>query len=590
VRQLARKGLVMSRQIWLGSLVLVVCASATPFASADELADKARTILEERCGGCHGKVNPQSDLNVLDHSYLMENGYLTAGKLDESELWARVSASDQDLVMPPGQPMPADEIAIIQQWIDAGALAPSEGVLRRPFVSTGDIFAAVAADLRSFPEEDYDRLRYFSITHLHNNATVSDEDLQVYRAALSKLINSLSWEPDIYLPVPIEGTLGTVLRVDLVRIGWDKHNQWQRMLTDYPYGMSYDTAQNEQLQRDASFVYDATLSRIPVVRADWFVARAGVPPLYHDLLQLPDGPNTAAEIEKMLQVDVIRDFEQNLLARAGFIKSNVSQHNRLVDRHPAAYGAYWKSYDFGSSAGINSLTLNPLGPAFPGNRHDRVAFQHDGGELIFNLPNGLQGYLLVDGKGGRIDRGPINVVYDSKSPLGNREVINGISCMVCHVHGMQPFVDDIRSGHGVQGVDAIKVERLYLPQEQMNQLLDKDRIRFLTSLDEATGPFLRAEGDQTPITEFREPVGAIARQFTENLTFEDVASETGFEDHAALRILFNTPQYRKFGLGVLVDDKVISRDMWEKLDPYSIFQATAEQLGFGTPERVFSSD
>src|SRR5690606_34157115 len=122
--------------------------------------------------------------------------------------------------------------------------------------------------------------------------------------------------------------------------------------------------------------------------------------------------------------------------------------------HPAAFGAYWKSYDFGSSAGRNSLTQFPLGPRYEGNQHDRAAFEHDGGEIIFNLPNGMQGYLLVDAKGKRIDRGPINVVCDSKKPLGNSEVINCISCMVCHVHGMQPFADDILSGHGVQGAEA----------------------------------------------------------------------------------------------------------------------------------------
>ncbi|MCA9028626.1 MAG: hypothetical protein KDA86_25695 [Planctomycetaceae bacterium] len=574
----------MSRQIWLGSLLLVVCLSGVQPTSADELADQARKILQERCGGCHGKVNPQSDLNVLDHAYLMANGYLTAGNLDESELWARVSTSDADVVMPPGQPLAAEEVAVIQQWINAGALAPSDAVLHRPFVSVADDFAAVAADLRNHREDEYDRLRYFSITHLHNNSTVSDEDLKTYRAALSKLLNSLSWEREIYLPEPI-GEYGTVLRVDLVRIGWDKNGQWQRMLTDYPYGMSYTTATDGRLSNEASFVYEATRSQIPIVRADWFVAKAGVPPLYHDLLQLPGGDNAAAEIEKLLQVDVIRDFEQDRLARAGFIKSNVSQHNRLVDRHPAAFGAYWKSYDFGSSAGRQSLTQFPLGPVFPNNRH--AAFEHDGGELIFNLPNGLQAYLLVDGKGARIDRGPINVVYDSKSPLGNREVINGISCMVCHAEGMQPFKDDIRSGHGVQGRDAQKVDRLFLPQDAMNQLVAKDRNRFLTSLDEATGPYLRGPDDNRPITEFREPVGAIARQYTENLAFEDVAAEVAFEDHDKLKIIFDTPAFRKFGMGVLVDDKVISRDLWEKLDPYSTFHAVAEELRFGTPERVF---
>ncbi|MCA9075916.1 MAG: hypothetical protein KDA93_12835 [Planctomycetaceae bacterium] len=579
----------MSRKTWLGCVILTICASTVGPASANELADQARKILEDRCGACHGKVNPQSDLNVLDHAYLMEHGYLTAGNLDESELWSRVSTGEADIVMPPGKPLPAEEVAIIRQWIDSGAEAPSETVLRREFVSITDNYAAVAADLRKYPEEDYDRLRYFTITHLHNNATVSDQDLQIYKAALSKLINSLSWEPDIYLPVEVDPH-GTVLRIDLVSIGWDKHGQWQRMLTDYPYGMSYENATEDALRNDATFVYEATRSKIPMVRADWFVAKAGIPPMYHDLLQLPDGPNTAIEIEKMLNVDVIRDFEMNRLARAGFIKSNVSQHNRLVDRHPAAYGAYWKSYDFGSSAGSQSLTLNPLGPKYKNNPHERVAFEHDGGELIFNLPNGLQGYLLIDGKGARIDRGPINVVFDSKQPLGNNEVINGISCMVCHTHGMQPFQDDIRSGHGVRGADALKVERLFLPQDEFDKLVDKDRQRFLTSLDEAIGPFLRGEGDTTPITELREPVGVIARQYTENMAFEDVAAELQFEDHGNLRFMFGTPAYRQFGLGVLVDDKVISRDLWERLTPFSTYHEVAQMLGFGIPERVFSSD
>lgn len=576
----------MNRWAWLASIVLIQLSGALA-ASADELPDQARRILADRCGACHGKVNPQNGLNVLDNAYLTENGYATPGNPDESLLWDRVSTSDEAAVMPPGERLPEEELAILRRWIEGGAIAASEATLRRPFVSTADVFAAVAADLRQFPPEDHDRLRYFSITHLHNNPTVSDADLRTFRAGLSKLINSLSWEPVIVLPKPID-VHETVLRIDLVDIGWDKDNLWHRLLTEYPYGMSYQFASDQQLAADATFVCEATGSPIPIVRADWFIAKAGIPPLYHDLLRLPDGDNAAAELEKLLSVDVVRDFNENRLVRAGFIKSNVSQHNRLVDRHRSAFGAYWKSYDFASSAGRQSLAQFPLGPRFDGNRHDRTAFDHDGGEVIFNLPNGLQGYLLIDAKGKRIDRGPINVVFDSKKPLGNSEVINGISCMVCHVHGMQPFEDDIRSGHGVRGPDAVKVERLFPPQETMNRIIEKDRERFLSSLDEATGPFLRAgDEDQTPITEFREPVGAIARQFSEDLTFEDVAAELAYEDTDALKVLFRDSSYRQFGLAVLVDGKVIKRDAWEKLSPFSVYHTVADQLGIGVPERVF---
>src|SRR5690606_28014849 len=121
-----------------------------------------------------------------------------------------------------------------------------------------------------------------------------------------------------------------------------------------------------------------------------------------------------------------------------------------------------------------------------------------------------------------------------------------------------------------------------------NRIIEKDRERFLSSLDEATGPFLRAgDEDQTPITEFREPVGAIARQFSEDLTFEDVAAELAYEDTDALKVLFRDSSYRQFGLAVLVDGKVIKRDAWEKLSPFSFYHTVADQLGIGVPERVF---
>ncbi|MGD9854646.1 MAG: hypothetical protein AB7U20_06805, partial [Planctomycetaceae bacterium] len=139
-----------------------------------------------------------------------------------------------------------------------------------------------------------------------------------------------------------------------------------------------------------------------------------------------------------------------------------------------------------------------------------------------------------------------------------------------------------------QGTDKQQLERLVLTQEKTDRFLEIDRTRFLKSLDDATGPFQRTgPDDQTPITEFREPVGAIARQFSENLHFEDVAAELGFEEPDSLKVLFNDTSYRKFGLGVLVDGKVISRDAWEKLSPFSNYQEVSDQLGTGTPERVF---
>src|SRR5206468_808707 len=100
--------------------------------------------------------------------------------------------------------------------------------------------------------------------------------------------------------------------------------------------------------------------------------------------------------EAKLQVKAGDDIRAGKVIRAGFNGSGVSRHNRLIERHEGAHGYYWKGYDFASSRGRRNLFTYPLGP---GPSEEGTTFQHDGGEIIFRLPNGLQGYMLTDGRG-----------------------------------------------------------------------------------------------------------------------------------------------------------------------------------------------
>jgi hypothetical protein len=79
----------------------------------------------------------------------------------------------------------------------------------------------------------------------------------------------------------------------------------------------------------------------------------------------------------------------------------------------------------------------PLGP---GGEH---GFDHDGGETIFSLPNGFQGYLLDNAKGELLDKGPKTIVFD-QSPK-DLAVTNSISCMGCHDQGMRKAKDEVRA-------------------------------------------------------------------------------------------------------------------------------------------------
>ena len=50
------------------------------------------------------------------------------------------------------------------------------------------------------------------------------------------------------------------------------------------------------------------------------------------------------------------------------------------------------------------------------------AFVHDGGEIIWSLPNGLQAYLLTKASGGLLARGPAAIVEDSEGRFVARVV------------------------------------------------------------------------------------------------------------------------------------------------------------------------
>ena len=71
-----------------------------------------------------------------------------------------------------------------------------------------------------------------------------------------------------------------------------------------------------------------------------------------------------------------------------------------------------------------------------------LSFTHDGGEVIFNLPNGLQAYYVTTASGFRLDDAPINIV--SNPAASDPTVRNGLSCFGCHTEGMKTFEDEVR--------------------------------------------------------------------------------------------------------------------------------------------------
>ena len=91
-------------------------------------------IFVKRCSECHGPDSQKGKLRLDVKSAALKGGksgkpLLTPGKSAESELIARVTAADQDDVMPAkGERLTGEQIATLRRWIDEGASWPEQDV------------------------------------------------------------------------------------------------------------------------------------------------------------------------------------------------------------------------------------------------------------------------------------------------------------------------------------------------------------------------------------------------------------------------------------------------------------------------------
>ena len=253
---------------------------------------------------------------------------------------------------------------------------------------------------------------------------------------------------------------------------------------------------------------------------------------------------TAGELETRLEVDVVRNLNNAPgidVWRAGFNNSGVSNNNRMVERHASRYGAYWKSYDFAGSVGTQNIFNYPLD------------FTHDGGEVIFNLPNGLQGYYLVNASGSRLDEAPINIV--SNPAASDPTVRNGLSCMGCHTEGMKTFEDEVRpviESNATPAYDKAQALRLYVEKSEMDVLVGEDMERYKEAL-EATGGVV---GDIEPISRFHEV-------FQGEVDAAHAAATVGLETEVFLAKIHENVGLQNAGLLVLDNaNGSVKRDAW----------------------------
>lgn len=125
----------------IGLLVAVigVLFGSTSVAEDDLFRERVAPLLERRCLGCHNAQDAKGDLSLTTAAGLVEAGYVVAGDPAGSHLLDVVTPVDGRASMPKdGDPLTADEIELLRQWIAKGAAWPADKRLELPSVSSRD--------------------------------------------------------------------------------------------------------------------------------------------------------------------------------------------------------------------------------------------------------------------------------------------------------------------------------------------------------------------------------------------------------------------------------------------------------------------
>ena len=117
----------------LGLAALSLSAGSSSVA-ADVFREQVEPILRQRCYECHSHAGKIKGGLTLDSRSGWQKGgesgpALVPGAVEKSRLIKAVRYAAPDLEMPPKAKLPASEIAILEQWVAAGAPDPREAAV-----------------------------------------------------------------------------------------------------------------------------------------------------------------------------------------------------------------------------------------------------------------------------------------------------------------------------------------------------------------------------------------------------------------------------------------------------------------------------
>ena len=464
---------------------------------------KVQPVLATDCAGCHAGIDQ----------------YATA-KAWGPKIPTHVDVTDvsNPLHMPQGGSLTDKEIANFDSWAKDGFLADTDcdgstttnggttpPTPTPPFQSWSQVEGQMFQDLQKVAVSDQPNTRYLIYTD-RIDAGVAADELAHNKAAIAKATASVSPVAGIFPPTQVAPG---IFRINIDDLGISA-TQWNDIENASLLNLESFTAVGQQMKQQ-------TGTRLPWMLASEFndtVLRNAT--VYYNLVR---APKTLAQLEQNIGVDFAGDLQAFKVIQVGFNGSQLSPAaNRLMarwDAKVAANGNFWITEDTGAiKSDQQNIFKNPLIAAAGGKANLKFA----AGEMIYTLPNGMQGYFLADAAGNRLDQANEEVVHDFTTNPISPTIKNSISCMRCHYGGIIHAFDHVRDSLSTPGsqlgaADAQIALALYQPQSVIDAKMKFDNETFATAEK-------RLGVDPTQ----PDPISQVSDKFLGDLTIKDVAS------------------------------------------------------------------
>lgn len=362
------------------------------------------------------------------------------------------------------------------------------------YQSWDDVLRMVAVDLATRDGDDAPYTRYVSLANRWSYGACG-RGLMAERQALSKVLNSLSSSTTITRPEAIDVD-EMLYRVDLRDYGWDApvdvaaaryDDAWEALAAANTFATRFTGD-------DADDAVEATGTLVPVMFANSLIATATLPGVYYGISRVPETLD-----ELFTELGILPPSQGGApTLRAGF-----ASPPDVIASHWATGSRSGYLWDIAAVTGVADVFDSPL--ADPQGEH----------QLVFSLPNGLQGFALTNEARLRIEDS--STFLDTDEPNFRARAPR----YLLRQHSPRPRVyDEVgdyvrRNAGSYDAATSAEIFAAYPGSAVVDELLSDEYERFTRPALEQAGVSLVLE----------EPITQACREYDRDMTIEDAAGE-----------------------------------------------------------------